>query len=288
MKYGLSYQGSKNTIAEDICDLFPVRTNFYDLFAGGGAITHRMLLLGMFENYTMSDINPLPLSLFRDCVEKNVPDPRWVSREEFMATKDTDAYSACCFSFGGDWATYLYAKEKEATQRALHQALVYDDLSELDMDIDLSFMRDYDTWNERRLAVNRVIPKENRSVELERMVQLVDISKLRASSLTILNAKYDDVEIKPDSVIYCDPPYKDTKGYVAGGFNHDAFYDWCRKQTELTFISEYTMPDDFDVVATFSRTEHKSATSNIKKITERLFIPSHQRQLYDESKTTLF
>lgn len=46
--------------------------------------------------------------------------------------------------------------------------------------------------------------------------------------------------------------------------------------------------DDFDVVATFSRTEHKSATSNIKKITERLFIPSHQRQLYDESKTTLF
>lgn len=40
MNYGLPYLGSKSKIANDIISLFPPAENFYDLFAGGCAITH--------------------------------------------------------------------------------------------------------------------------------------------------------------------------------------------------------------------------------------------------------
>lgn len=287
MKYGLNYQGSKNAIVESLCGFFPIKTNFYDLFAGGGAVTHRMLMLGQFKNYFMSDANPLPISLFGDCVKNNVPEPRWVSRDEFKANKHKDAYAACCYCFGGDWETYLYAKAKEPTQKAIHQALVYDDFSELDLFVDLSFLKDIKTWDERRLAMNRITPKALRPIELEHYVQLVGLSKVQAESLVIRHASYDAIEIEPDSVIYCDPPYRGTKKYQKEAFDHDAFYEWCLAQTELIFISEYTMPDEFASVGEFQRLEHKAAKCN-SRVIERLFIPRHQLDMYDATKSTLF
>lgn len=53
------------------------------------------------------------------------------------------------------------------------------------------------------------------------------------------------------SLIYCDPPYLNTKKYdVSRNFDYDAFYDWCREQSKehIVLISESTMPDDFEVI----------------------------------------
>ena len=127
MKYGLNYQGSKNPIVEEMCDLFPKKTNFYDLFMGGGAVTHRMLQLGTFERYFASDINKMPVNLFANCFYGDIPEPKWVERDDFEALKSSNPYVACCYSFGGDWSSYLYSKEKEPIQRALHLAVVDDD-----------------------------------------------------------------------------------------------------------------------------------------------------------------
>ena len=52
-------------------------------------------------------------------------------------------------------------------------------------------------------------------------------------------------------LIYCDPPYQGTTGYKTGAFDHDAFFDWCRKMKgkgNIVFISEYNAPDDFTCV----------------------------------------
>lgn len=40
MRYGLPYQGSKNKIAEWVISNLPKAEHFYDLFAGGCAVTH--------------------------------------------------------------------------------------------------------------------------------------------------------------------------------------------------------------------------------------------------------
>ena len=49
---------------------------------------------------------------------------------------------------------------------------------------------------------------------------------------------YNQVEIKPDSVVYCDIPYHNVVGYGTN-FNHDNFYRWVSQQNSTVFISEY-------------------------------------------------
>ena len=306
MKYGINYQGSKNRIVRDMCALFPKRENFYDLFAGGCAVTHRMLELGHFGHYYFSDINPMPVNLFYDCIRGHKPEPRWVSHEEFSRVKYTDAYAACCFSFGGDWNTYAYSKEVEPIKEALHYAVVYRDFERSDkLGIDLHLLEWYETYMERYRALKKAL-NMNRTEEcsnierlsnLERLTNLCGVESLtrnnvleRMTNLCGVESRsvsYDQVEIKPNSVVYNDIPYKSTSRYISGRFDYDKFYDWCRHQTELTFISEYNMPDDFICIHEFTRLDSRAAKCT-KKVVERLFIPKHQVGIYNESKTTLF
>ncbi|MCM1295405.1 MAG: DNA adenine methylase [Muribaculaceae bacterium] len=92
---------------------------------------------------------------------------------------------------------------------------------------------------------------------------------------------YRDVEILPNSIIYCDIPYKGTKGYRNKGFDHEAFYEWALKQTQPIFISEYDMPDDFVAIAEWNRVSTFCATNNNLRKVEKIFIPRHQ---YDTTK----
>lgn len=75
-------------------------------------------------------------------------------------------------------------------------------------------------------------------------------------------------------LIYCDPPYKDTTKYK-DDFDHEKFYEWCRKQSKnnLIFVSEYDMPDDFKEIWSGeinTQLANGSKSGNIKK-TEKLF-----------------
>lgn len=87
---------------------------------------------------------------------------------------------------------------------------------------------------------------------------------------------YRDIEILPDSVIYCDIPYKGTEKYCNDTFDHDAFYEWALRQEQPLFISEYDMPDDFVAVAQWERTSTFSATNNSLKRVEKIFRPRRQ------------
>ena len=89
-----------------------------------------------------------------------------------------------------------------------------------------------------------------------------------------LCGSYDDVELLPNSIIYCDIPYKDTTKYnTSKGFDYDKFYNWCvekHNEGHKVFISEYYMPEDkFECVW-----EKEIANSLAKgsKGTEKLFI----------------
>lgn len=62
---------------------------------------------------------------------------------------------------------------------------------------------------------------------------------------------YDKLIIPKKSIIYCDPPYRDTKKYDKIDFNYDNFYQRCfdkKSEGSRVFISEYWMPDDFNCI----------------------------------------
>lgn len=130
MRYGLPYKGSKNGIAKKIVALFPSAANFYDLFAGGGSITHCSLLSEKFENHYMNDIDGEMIALFKDAVVgKFTNETRWISCEDFARLKDSDKYVSICWSFGNKGKNYLYGRHVEPWKKALHFARVLGDKS---------------------------------------------------------------------------------------------------------------------------------------------------------------
>lgn len=61
------------------------------------------------------------------------------------------------------------------------------------------------------------------------------------------NEHYLDYNGNAD-VIYCDPPYAGATDYDCGPFDHAQFWDWVRNRKELVLVSEYTAPDDFEII----------------------------------------
>jgi DNA adenine methylase len=63
---------------------------------------------------------------------------------------------------------------------------------------------------------------------------------------------YTKLEIPPNSLVYCDIPYKDTKQYsTSKGFSHDEFWEWASQLAAFghtVFVSEYTAPAGFTSV----------------------------------------
>lgn len=83
-------------------------------------------------------------------------------------------------------------------------------------------------------------------------------------------------ELNPSgALIYCDPPYAGTKGYltITKEFNHKEFWDIMREwsKNNIVLISEENAPDDFDILweQEVSRTIRAQEKS---KATEKLFI----------------
>ncbi|MDD5417135.1 MAG: DNA adenine methylase [Candidatus Aenigmarchaeota archaeon] len=72
----------------------------------------------------------------------------------------------------------------------------------------------------------------------------------KLSDIIFTCVSYSDLEVPPNSLIYCDPPYEGTTKYKVN-FDHKAFWQWCRdKENEghTVFVSEYNAPEDFECV----------------------------------------
>lgn len=75
---------------------------------------------------------------------------------------------------------------------------------------------------------------------------------------------YQSLEIPDNSIIYCDPPYKDTKAYATSkGFDTELFWQWCREVSNKghqVFVSEYVAPADF--ICLFQKQVKSSISAN--------------------------
>ena len=273
MRYGIPYLGSKSKLAERIVSLLPRAEHLYDVFCGGCAIAHCAALSGKWGHIHINDISDMP-QLFMDAIAGKYRDERrWISREDFFALKDSDPYVRSCWSFGNNGQDYLYSREIEPYKRAVWMMLTAESVCE------------------RRLAyrevVRRLVPLINGKTakvrgdnqRLERLQSL--------ESLTYSVGDYRDVEIPDGSVIYADIPYRTStqKGDYGGGFDYEAFYDWCEAQPQPLFISEYSMPEDrFVCVAQWDVVCNKSATNNSLRRVEKLWRPKGQYEQAAQDK----
>lgn len=92
-------------------------------------------------------------------------------------------------------------------------------------------------------------------------------------NMSLHSCDYADLAMPERSLIYCDPPYRNTAGY-GFEFNHDEFDDWCRdrvKEGHYVFVSEYTMPDDFELAWSKEVKVTLNSKDNNMTKTEKLF-----------------
>lgn len=98
----------------------------------------------------------------------------------------------------------------------------------------------------------------------------------------LISCAYNNLDIPSNSIIYCDPPYASTQGYITGAFDHAAFWQWCREKVaegHTVFVSEYQAPSDW--VCIWSKEVPNSLdVKSSKRAIERLFIHESQTQLY--------
>lgn len=262
MRYGIPYQGSKNSIAREIVRFLPAAGTLIDICAGGCAITHAALELckgiaPKWERIISNDINPMPGKLFRDAIDgKYANETRWISREEFHRLKGSDPYVAYCWSFGNKARDYLYSAEFEPWKRAVHYARVLGDrepLQEFGIESDGSpadiraheqeYKEKYIRWMvSQPWARSSQIDNHQKSLgRLHSLQSLEMLPELHRITQTVLS--YDCVEIPEDSVVYADIPYHDTECGSYEGFDHHDFFDWAARQRVPVFISSYQIDD---------------------------------------------
>lgn len=280
--YGLPYQGSKNKIAEFIISKLPRAEHFYDLFAGGCAITHCALVSGKYNHIHANDIQVKYPKLFYDAAHgKYRNENRVITRDEFFMFKDTDALVALCWSFWNDRNTYLWDINIEEIKQAACRVIMSDDMINRRL-----YFREFIN----KLKSIMYVDENDKHIQFKTLESLEQLQSLRRleriqrleclgemhilERLDISGKSYNEVEILPNSVVYCDPPYIGTKGYCVE-FDHEQFYEWLRNTNFPVYISEYTMPSDFAIVASIDKIAGFSATDNSTVKQENLYI--HER-----------
>jgi site-specific DNA-adenine methylase len=326
-RYGICYMGSKNSIAEEIVNLLPSADNLYDLFCGGGAITHCAITKNKYVNYYMNDLKQGMADFFLDCVKgKYKNENRWISREEFKKSFKTDNYISCVWSFGNKGFTYIYGQEVEPFKKALHYAIFFNDMSLLkecgydlpkcDIPLDeidkrrkhiISYVKSLakikgDVKNEKVQLQSLESLQRLQSLERLQALNEIKISDNVVNRIHPSSLDYSQVEIKPNSVIYCDIPYEGTSSYLcnandklnrtANNFDYNKFYEWACMQKELVVISSYEIIDD-RFICVFERekvsllNQHAIKQQGKEKLVkiERLYIPKHQLNLWKKHNT---
>ena len=89
--------------------------------------------------------------------------------------------------------------------------------------------------------------------------------------IMFLCSPYQQLVVPPNSIIYCDPPYEGTTKYATGGFDHAAFWQWCRDKVaedHQVFVSEYNAPDDW--VCVWEKKVSVNLDSNRNGASERI------------------
>ena len=266
MRYGMPYKGSKNSIAAEIISILPAAKHFYDIFGGGGAMTHAAALSGKYQYIHYNELNPLICKGFKMAVNGEFKNERrWISREYFQAHKGDDPYVAICWSFGNDLRSYLYSKELEPIKKAVHYARIYNSyclLHELGLAEPI----------ERLIGLREIGEVPGDGVRLEnigRRNRLQALQELTGNNIIITGGDYRDLEFEDDAVIYADPPYRGTNQYGAE-FDSDAFIAWAEEQKPPVYVSETDYIDRWDIVWSKQKQE-LMCKSESKKRTEILY-----------------
>lgn len=298
MSYGIGYMGSKSRIAKELIKIFPSSENFYDIFGGGFSVTHAMLEHRRhdYKYFHFNEIRDGVCELVQDAIlgkySYNNFTPEWISRERFFTEKESNAYIKLLWSFGNGGRTYIYGKNIEKQKQSLHNAVVFNQFDDfVTTSLKISGF-DTDSINKRRLELPKLL-KNNISLNdlqsLEALQRLQRLQRLQQlDKLCFTSQSFENINIKQNSVVYCDPPYLNTGKYDKNIlFNRKLFLEWINSLSEPCFVSEYQLElTSFKKVWT-KKTLSTMNSKNFKQTIENVFANKQAIELI-ETQSKMF
>lgn len=261
---GIPYQGNKGQKAQQIMDILPGGKQLIDLFGGGGSISLFATQQNRWQQIIYNELNRDIYQMFTEFIINHnqidltafaVP-----NRERFFdALKKTDRTLAdniilTCWSFSNNRRDFLWGKKNEI-KILVSRALSFGDTG-----------TKYDALYQETIKLTTIREKyacyhKVRLEQLERLQQLQQLGQLQVS-----NKDYMDVPIGKDDVVYCDPPYENSKGYKdVPEWNSERFHEWYMKcPAKDIYISEYTPLPDTEIVADLGNKHSFTATGKRK------------------------
>lgn len=214
---GLPYQGSKKKISRQIVEIikenFGTNKRVYDVFGGGGAMSCELLLQGydVVYNELKTDVYEMfkkSLELTEDEIKTFI-----LSRDEFLKIKakehksPTDNLKLLINSFGNNRDSYLYSVDKSEPKYKLALEIIKKE----------GDWRDYKQTDVYKEHVGRLINIE-RMKQLEQLTRLEQLKKVssvnKVGHLETYNTDYRAFSHVEGAILYLDPPYENTSGYV--------------------------------------------------------------------------
>ena len=211
----MRYTGNKNRIAKEILPIIlkdrRVNQWYIEPFVGGANVIDKV------EGFRLGSDYNIHLIRFLKAIQDGWLPPERISREDYKYIKnnqDEDSrltfWAGVCCSYGGKWFGGMLCD-----------------------------------YQESRRNKNGVLPNHQDEARRGLIKQIPNLTGIHFE-----HCNYFELEIPSESIIYCDPPYKDTLKY-RDNIDHTHFYHWCRKmhfEGHKVFISEYKMPNDFTCV----------------------------------------
>lgn len=279
-KYGLPYQGSKNSIAEWVIDHLPTADTLVDLMAGGCAISHAALLSGKYKHVIANDITDT--AFIFDAAMRGEMDgyATVLTRDEFHAVKATDTLGSIFYSFSNNRSNYLYGADMEQVKTAATSMILAPSIHERR----LAYKR-FLTMLDNHIRANGGVKDNLKNLEsVQRLERVQALSQIDTqATFTPLQGDYRNVHIPRSAVVYIDPPYRGMRCDAYNGFDFDAFDAWLYTVPNLTIISEYTAPPECVEITHTQKRVTAAQNDNTKKANEMLLVPARQLNQYKQA-----
>jgi DNA adenine methylase len=248
----MRYQGSKTRIIKPIKEIIetycPKGYTFVDMFMGGANVVANIDIDQKIGN----DINPLMVELWNQTKKGNFNAPQTLTREEYNDMKH-DALENGCVKYPKALLGYVSCA--------------------------CSFGGGH--WN----GYAGYNPKKNEDHIKEAFNGFNKQVKgfLHLSKTKFTNRTYEALRTPLTSFIYCDPPYRNTKGYRVD-FDYEKFDNFVRREVKkgkIFLISEYEMPNDFVCIWSKDIQNSMKPGASDKKC-EKLFVHISQLHLFNK------
>lgn len=285
-KRGIPYVGNKGQKAQQIIDLLPTGGRFIDCFGGGGSISLHAWDSGKYKEVIYNEKRASVVELLQLLLDN---DPQidlnkyvYLTREQFFDWRDNQPDSwertlvLTAWSFSNNLKSYLWGKKVAPDKLLLTRALLFGDTgtqfdemyeNSKNLTTIVEKYTCFHKWRREKMGISSRYDSLQRLQQLEQLEQLQQLEQDVEPSINFIVGDYRNLDVQPNDVVYCDPPYIGT-GIDYGGFDFESFHEWYRNCPADVYISEYTQLPDTEVYADLG--SRHSMTSTGKRRNELL------------------